>query len=61
VKFSNGGQHFAAVNGGSQNNQYVQIFSTYVGESPKYLTLKGHSGKVKSIIWSKVKIPFYLC
>ncbi|XP_062412142.1 cilia- and flagella-associated protein 57-like [Sardina pilchardus] len=43
--FSNGGHMFAAVNG-----NVIHIFSTTTFENT--LNLKGHNGKVRSIIWS---------
>ncbi|EGR34794.1 WD repeat protein [Ichthyophthirius multifiliis] len=51
IQFSNGGQYFAAVNIFSQNH-IIQIFNFYTGEGPPHLTLKGHTGRVKSIAWS---------
>mmetsp|Transcript_5890 Transcript_5890/g.6121 ORF Transcript_5890/g.6121 Transcript_5890/m.6121 type:complete len:1300 (+) Transcript_5890:152-4051(+) len=44
VKFSRGGQYIAAVNGAN-----VQIFNTYSGAIVS--TLRGHTAKVRSIIW----------
>jgi cilia- and flagella-associated protein 57 len=46
VSFSNGGQHFAAVNG-----TLLQIYSTYTCENIG--TLRGHSGKISTLFWSK--------
>jgi len=43
-RFSHGGQFFAAVNG-----SVVQVFATYSGEM--LTTLKGHSGKIRSLAW----------
>ncbi len=48
VKFSNGGQYFAATSG----NQ-LHIFKFYTGENPQGMTFTGHSGKIKSLAWSK--------
>lgn len=53
LQFSKGGQFFAAVNGSVQNNQQIQIFSTYTGESLGYPPLRGHFGRIKSLVWSK--------
>ncbi|KAJ3117421.1 Cilia- and flagella-associated protein 57 [Phlyctochytrium bullatum] len=44
-RFSNGGQHFAAVHGNT-----IQIYSTWNFENLG--NLKGHNGKVRSIYWS---------
>ncbi|KAJ8285212.1 hypothetical protein GJAV_G00023590 [Gymnothorax javanicus] len=44
--FSNGGHLFAAVNG-----TVIQIYSTITFENVR--NLKGHSGKVRSILWSE--------
>ena len=45
VRFSNGGQYFAAVNSGS-----VQIFNTF--ECKNIANLRGHTGKVNSVSWN---------
>ena len=45
VRFSNGGQFFAAANGNT-----VQIYNTWSFENIG--NLKGHNGKVRSIAWS---------
>jgi cilia- and flagella-associated protein 57 len=45
VAFSNGGQHFAAVNG-----SLVQLHSTHTCEPLG--TLRGHSGNVTALLWS---------
>jgi len=45
VRFSNGGQYFAAVNAGS-----VQIYNTF--ECKNIANLRGHTGKVNSVTWS---------
>ena len=44
-QFSNGGQHFAAMNGNT-----IQVFQTYTCEC--IATLRGHNGKIKSLYWS---------
>ena len=46
VAFSNGGHLFAAVNG-----NIIQVYTT-IGFSNRYI-LKGHTGKIKSIVWSQ--------
>eukprot|EP00742_Colponemidia_sp_Colp-10_P003011 GILJ01003213.1.p1 GENE.GILJ01003213.1~~GILJ01003213.1.p1 ORF type:complete len:1307 (+),score=279.75 GILJ01003213.1:41-3922(+) len=46
VRFSNGGQLFAAVNGNT-----IQIFSTYTCEN--VTNLRGHNGKVRSLYWTQ--------
>lgn len=51
IKYSNGGQFFAVVNGTSANNQTIHIFNTYTGENP--ITLKGHNARVRCLYWSK--------
>lgn len=51
IKYSNGGQFFAVVNGTFPNNQTIHIFNTYTGENP--ITLKGHTARVRCIYWSK--------
>ena len=48
VKFSNGGQMFAATNG-----SYIKVFNFYTGESPSHLEFKGHSGRVKALTWNE--------
>ena len=48
VKFSHGGQYFAATSG----NQ-LHIFKFFTGENPQGMTFSGHSGKIKSLAWSK--------
>ena len=45
VRFSNGGQYFAAVNG-----NVIQLFNTYTFEN--FMNLRGHNNKVQSIVWS---------
>jgi hypothetical protein len=44
--FSHGGQHFAAVNG-----TLLQVYNTYTCDC--IATLRGHSGKVSSILWTR--------
>ena len=44
-QFSNGGQHFAAMNGNT-----IQVFQTYSCEC--IATLRGHNGKIKSLYWA---------
>eukprot|EP00033_Pygsuia_biforma_P003159 GCRY01003467.1.p1 GENE.GCRY01003467.1~~GCRY01003467.1.p1 ORF type:complete len:1179 (+),score=364.32 GCRY01003467.1:161-3697(+) len=46
VRFSNGGQYFAAANGNT-----VQIFSTYTFDNLG--NLRGHNGKVQCVSWSR--------
>lgn len=45
VRFSNGGQYFAAA-----NNSVIQLFSTYTCEMIG--NLRGHKGKVRSLTWN---------
>lgn len=45
-QFSNGGHLLAAVNGST-----IAVYSTYTGENVS--NLRGHNGKVNSIVWSK--------
>ena len=45
MRFSNGGQYFAAA-----NSNVVHLFNSYTFDSLG--SLRGHSGKVKSICWS---------
>jgi len=45
-QFSNGGQLLAAVNGST-----ISVYSTYNGEN--VANLRGHNGKVSSIVWSE--------
>ncbi|EGR29835.1 WD repeat protein [Ichthyophthirius multifiliis] len=52
IRFSNGGQYFAAING-AQSSQLIQIFRFYTGEQPPELVFKGHQNKVKCLTWSK--------
>ena len=51
IKYSNGGQFFAVVNGTSANNQTIHIFNSYTGENT--FTLKGHNARIRCIYWSK--------
>ncbi|EWS71110.1 WD40 domain protein (macronuclear) [Tetrahymena thermophila SB210] len=51
IKFSNGGQYFAAVNSTSSNH-VIQVFKFFTGENPSQLVFKGHTGRVKCIAWS---------
>ncbi|EGR33091.1 WD repeat protein [Ichthyophthirius multifiliis] len=51
IKFSNGGQYFAAVNS-SSSNQIIQVFQFFTGENPQHHIFKGHTGRVKCIAWS---------
>jgi WD40 repeat protein len=44
VKFSNGGQFFAAVHG-----NVINVYSTYTLQQT--VSLRGHSGKVRSVFW----------
>ena len=48
MKFSNGGQYFAATSG----NQ-LHVFKFLTGENPQGMTFSGHSGKIKSLAWSR--------
>ncbi len=41
------------MNGSGQNNQQIQIFSTNTGESLKFPPLRGHFGRIKSLVWTK--------
>lgn len=49
VRFSHGGHMFAAVNG-----NVVQVYTTIGFHSP--FTLKGHTGKVKALLWSQTDL-----
>eukprot|EP00744_Colponema_vietnamica_P001225 GILI01002055.1.p1 GENE.GILI01002055.1~~GILI01002055.1.p1 ORF type:complete len:1251 (-),score=376.19 GILI01002055.1:222-3974(-) len=46
VRFSHGGQYFAAVNGNT-----IQLYSTYTCEN--FANLRGHNGKVRSLYWTQ--------
>jgi cilia- and flagella-associated protein 57 len=46
VAFSHGGQNFAAVNG-----TLLQVYNTHTCDT--IATLRGHSGKVSSILWTR--------
>lgn len=48
IKFSNGGQYFAAT-----SNNLVHIFKFYTGENPVGMTFSGHTGKIRCVAWSK--------
>ena len=48
VKFSNGGQYFAAASG-----NIVHVYKFYTGENPPGMTFSGHSGKIKGMAWNK--------
>lgn len=48
VKFSNGGQYFAAASG-----NLVHVFKFYTGENPPGMTFSGHSGKIRCMAWNK--------
>ncbi|EAS05472.2 WD40 domain protein (macronuclear) [Tetrahymena thermophila SB210] len=52
VRFSNGGHYFAAIDG-TQSSQLIKVFRFYTGEQPPSLVFKGHTGRVKSLAWSK--------
>jgi len=52
IKFSNGGQYFAAVNG-TNNAHVIHVYKFYTGENPSHLIFKAHQNKVKGIMWSK--------
>ncbi|PRP75547.1 WD repeat-containing protein 65 [Planoprotostelium fungivorum] len=54
VRFSHGGQFFAAVNG-----TIVHIFNTYTFENMG--NLRGHNGKVKSVFWSPDDLRLVTC
>ena len=51
VRFSNGGNYFAAVNG--TNAQSINVYHTYTGENPPSFVTKAHNGKIKHILWSR--------
>ena len=55
VQFSHGGQYFAAAN---QSN-VVLVYSFYTCE--KLADLRGHSGKVKSIVWTRDDATLITC
>ena len=46
IRFSNGGQMFAAV-----NQHSINVFHFYTGENPPDLNFKAHVGKVRCISW----------
>eukprot|EP00762_Andalucia_godoyi_P001507 ANDGO_00191.mRNA.1 hypothetical protein len=53
-KFSNGGSMFAAVNG-----NMIQVYSTYTSEQLGFL--RGHNGKVRSLVWGKDDSRLFSC
>lgn len=52
IKFSNGGQYLAAVNGATTNH-IIHVFKFYTAEQPNQMIFKGHTGRVRSIAWSQ--------
>jgi WD40 repeat protein len=54
VRFSNGGQYFAAV-----NNNTVYIYHTYSADL--ITTLRGHNSKVRSVCWKANDKQLYTC
>ena len=49
IKFSNGGQYFAATSG-----NLIHLYKFFTGDSPYAIsTLSGHSGKIKCLAWNK--------
>lgn len=59
IKYSNGGQYFAVVNGNSPNFQTIHVFNTYTGENP--FVLKGHNARVRCLYWSKDDTTLVSC
>ncbi|CAD8112856.1 unnamed protein product [Paramecium primaurelia] len=53
IKFSNGGQYFAAVNAANTTQHIIHIYRFYVGDNPANLQFKGHSGRIRCITWSR--------
>lgn len=54
IKFSNGGQYFAAVNAtNATQQQVIHIYRFYTGDNPPNLLFKGHTGRIRGIMWSK--------
>lgn len=54
IKFSNGGHLFAIA-----NSNIVQIYQFYTGETPPNFLFRGHSGKIKTILWDPDDLGFY--
>ena len=53
VRFSHGGHMFAAANG-----HIIQVFKFYTFENPSNFQFKGHTSKIKSIVWNDDDLGF---
>jgi WD40 repeat protein len=56
VRFSHGGQYFAATLGtNNQNHHPIYVYRFYTGEDPPHLQFRvGHHGRIRCLEWSKV-------
>ncbi len=54
VQFSHGGQYFAAVAGSAVNSQMtVMIYCSYTGENVNNWAIRGHTGRIRNIKWTR--------